>query len=319
MSRVLVTGGSGFVGRRLCAMLLEAGYEVALTSRDPGAHLPDVETRPIAPLDETTDWSRALDGVDRVVHLAARVHVMKETAADPLSEFRRANTAGTRRLALAAATAGVRRLVFLSTIKVNGESTSASRPFHESDPPQPLDPYGVSKWEAEQALAEVAARTGLETVILRPPLVYGPGVGGNFLRLLDLCRKGWPLPLGAVDNRRSLVHVANLASAIRVCLESPLAAGRVFLVRDGLDVSTAELIRRLSQALGRRTILPAVPPGLLRLAGTITGKSAAVSRLLDSLVVDDREIRQRLCWTPPVTLDQGLAETAAWFTGQAAT
>ena len=313
MTRVLVTGAAGFVGRALCAALREAGHEVVATTR--GMAEPwtsGLEVHPISDIGPDTDWSGALAGVDAVAHLAARVHVMEERHAQPLAAYRRVNALGTRRLAEAAAANGVGRVVFLSTVKVNGE-TSGSTPFRESDRPAPGDDYALSKWEGEQALAEVAARTGLETVVLRPPLVYGPGVKGNFLRLLELCQRAPPLPLGAASNRRSLIFLGNLVNAVSVCLRRPEAAGQTYLVRDGEDVSTAQLIRRVGAAMGRPARLFPVPGVLLRLAGHLTGKSGTVGRLLGSLAVDDGKIRAHLGWTAPFTMAQGLAETVSWF------
>ena len=312
MKSVLVTGASGFVGRALCPRLRAAGYRVAVSTRDrAAARIPGVDDIHVtAPLGPETDWRPALGGVEAVVHLAARVHVMNESDADAL--HRQANAEGTLRLAEAAAAAGVGRFVFLSTAKVNGERTGAA-PFRESDPPTPADAYARSKWEAETGLARIAKRTGLEVVVMRPPLVYGPGVGGNFLALLNICRARVPLPLAGADNRRSLLFVGNLADAIVRCLDHPAAAGETYLLRDGEDISTVQLVRRAAQALGRPARLFRLPAGVLRLAGGLICKSAVVARLLDSLAVDDGKIRRQLGWTPPFTLAQGLNETAAWF------
>lgn len=299
MTRILVTGASGFVGQALCPELRRRGHEVVAASR--------AEVGDIGP---ATDWPLA--GIEAVVHLAARVHVMADAAADPWGEYRRVNVEGTRRLAEQAAGAGVRRLVFLSSIKVNGDD-SGERPFTEDDPPDLDDPYGRSKWQAEQALAEVAGASGLEVVTVRPPLVYGPGVKANFLALMRACRRRLPLPLGAVANRRSLIGLNNLVDALALCVAHPAAAGRTYLVRDGEDLSTPELIRRLSRALGVAPRLLRVPPALLRLGGRIAGRRAAVERLLGSLVVDDSRIRRELGWVPPVPVDDGLARTARWF------
>lgn len=312
--RVLVTGAGGFVGRALLPVLAGGGWEAVGALRCP-AGTAGVEARIVGDIGPDTDWRAALQGVDAVVHLAARVHVMRDAAADPLAEFRRINTAGTRRLAEQAAAAGVRRLVYLSSVKVNGEATDG-RPFREADPPQPRDPYGISKMEAERALAEVAAATGLETVVLRPPLVYGPGVKGNFRSLMDLVRRRLPLPFGAVANTRSLIGLANLAGAIALCLDHPAAANRVFLLRDGEDVSTPELVRRLAHALGVPPRLVPVPAAALRLAGQLVGRAAAVERLLGSLAVDDAAIRRDLGWRPAASLDSGLAEAVAWHPGR---
>jgi UDP-glucose 4-epimerase len=254
-----------------------------------------------------TGWQRAVDGCDAVVHLAARVHVMRDSAADPLAAFRAVNVDGTLNLARQAAAAGVKRFVFLSSIKVNGEGSEV--PYLESDSPAPLDPYAISKWEAEQGLREIAAQTGMEVVILRPPLVYGPGVKANFARLIRAVERGWPLPLGAIDNRRSLLFLGNLVDAIRLCLEHPAAANRTYLLSDGEDVSSAELVRRLAKAMGKPARLLPVPAWAFGLAGRLLGRRQEVARLLGSLTVDSSAIRRELGWVPPYTLDQGLALT----------
>ncbi len=314
MAAVLVTGASGFVGRHLCRSLLEDGHEVRAAVRDPASAPPGVAVVAVGEIGAGTDWAAAVDGVETVVHLAARVHVTSDAAADPLAEFRRVNVAGTEVLARAAAAAGVRRLVLLSSIKVNGEATTTT-PFREDDPPAPQDPYGVSKLEAERRLRAVAGETGLEATIVRPPLVYGPGVKANFLRLLRLVDRGLPLPLAAIDNRRSLVGVRNLCDLIGRCAVDPRAAGEVFLAGDGADVSTPDLIRRIAAALGRPARLFAVPPALLVGLGRLTGRGAAVERLRGSLQVDIAKARRVLDWTPPVTLDDELAATAAAYRG----
>ena len=259
---------------------------------------------------------RALDGCGAVVHLAARVHVMSDTAADPLTEFRRLNRDATRKLAESAAQAGVRRFVFVSTIKVNGEATSGPG-FTEDDPPAPEDPYAVSKWEAEQAIAEVGSASGMEYVILRPPLMYGPGVGANLLRVLRAVDRGDPVALGSVRNRRSLLYVGNLADAIVTCLDHPAAASRTYLVADGEDVSTPELFRRVGMALQRPAQLINVPVFLLRLGASLLSRSAEVSRVTGDLVVDASAIRRELGWQPRYTMQEGLEETARWYRSQA--
>jgi nucleoside-diphosphate-sugar epimerase len=261
-----------------------------------------------------TNWSGALDQVDCVVHLAARVHVMKDTAADPLAEFRRTNTAGTEHLARCAAAAGVKRLVFVSTIKVNGEETR-DRPFTESDPARPGDPYGISKWEAEQALARVATDTGLEYVILRPPLVYGPEVKGNFLKLLSAIERGVPLPLAAIANRRSLLYLGNLVDTLILAATHSAAAGRTFLVSDGQDVSSPELVLRLAKEMDAPGRLLHCPRSLLRLGGRMLGRADAVSRLVESLQVDSSAIQRELGWEPPFSVEDGLRATAQWYCG----
>lgn len=247
-----------------------------------------------------------LDGVHVVVHLAGRAHILKDVAADPLAEFRRANVYATARLAKAAADYGVRRFIFISSIGVNG-NTSYHQAFVESSPPAPHNPYATSKWEGEQALYRVAQDTGLEVVVLRPPLVYGPGAKGNFHRLMQLVRRGWPLPLGAIRNRRSLLYLGNLVNAIRLCVEHPAAAGQTFLLDDGEAVSTPQLIRSLAFAMGRRARLVAVPVSALRLAGALFGQHTAVAQLTDSLVIDSSAIRARLGWVPPYSMRDGLA------------
>ncbi len=310
--RVLVTGANGFVGRALSRELLRRGRRVrAALRRDAG--LPDgCEARVVGDLGPDTDWSAALEGVDAVAHLAARVHVMRERAADPLAAFRRTNVEGTLRLARSAAAAGVKKFVFLSSVKVLGEATPDG-PFTDSSPANPRDPYGVSKREAEAGLSELAAGSGMDVAILRPPLVYGPGVKGNFLSLLRLIERGVPLPFAGLRNRRSLLYLGNLVDAIDLCLSHDGAAGRTFLIRDGEDLSSAELVRRLAAALGRRAPLFSLPEGILRLAAGCIGRRAAAQRLLGSLTVDDGRLRRDLGWSPPFAVEAALAETAAWF------
>lgn len=310
--RVLVTGASGFVGQALCDELLRCRHSVRGAIRQiEGKTALTYGVEPIlaGTINSATDWNAALAGCDAVVHLAARVHVMDDKASDPLAEFREVNTEATLNLARQAAQAGVRRFVFISTIKVNGEGRDA--PYRESDTPAPEDAYAVSKWEAEEGLRRIANDTGLEVVILRPPLVFGPGVKANFLRLMRLVEKGWPLPLGAIRNRRSLLYLGNFVDAIRLCVEHPAAAGQTFLIDDGEAVSTPELIRRLAHAMGRPAHLLAVPIGLLEFAGAMLGKRAAVARLTGSLFVDSSAIRSRLGWTPPYTMREGLDATVA--------
>ncbi len=232
--------------------------------------------------------------------------MMQENTRDPLAAYRSVNVDGTRRLAEAAASSGVRRLVFLSSVKVMGETSPKGRPWRAGDEPQPADPYGQSKWEAEQALWSVARQTGLEVVVVRPPLVYGPGVRANFLRLMHAVERGWPLPLGLVDNRRSLLALDNLVDLLTVCAHHPDAAGQTFMASDGVDLSTAQLVRAMAAVLGLSPRLWPVPVWLLRLGGTLTGQSATVSRLIDSLQVDIRPTCERLQWQPPVSLQTGL-------------
>ncbi len=312
--RVLVTGATGFVGLSANNAFSQVDISVCAAVRRPedaGRLAAGQVVVAVGDLSATTDWRAALEGIDAVVHLAGRAHVLKEDAADPLAECRRINRDATLNLARQAAAAGVKRFIFVSTVKVNGEGRDAL--YTAIDAPDPHGPYAQSKWEAEQGLHEIAAQTGLEVVILRPPLIYGPGVKANFLRLLQAVDRGIPLPLAAVCNRRSLLYVENFASALLACLTRPEAAGRTYFVRDGEDVSSAELVRRLAHALGRPARLVPVPPGMLQAAGMVLGKKAAVDRLLGSLTVDDAPLRQELGWMPPFTLDEGLAATARWY------
>jgi nucleoside-diphosphate-sugar epimerase len=308
--KVLVTGANGFVGGAVCRALADAGMQVAAASRRDMAVPTGVTLCRAAELGRGSDWREALAGMDAVVHLAARAHVMKDDAADPLAVFRTVNRDGAVALAEQAAAAGLRRLVFMSTIKVNGEATAPGRPFRADDVPAPGDPYGIAKAEAEAELATIAVRTGLELVVIRPPLVHGPGAKGNLAALMVLIARGLPLPLASVDNRRSLVGVANLADLVRTCLVHPDAPGKTFLVRDDSDLATPELIRRLARAMGRPARLLPCPPGLLRTAAAAVGRKGMASRLLGSLEVDDGLTRATLGWQPPVSLDAGLAAMA---------
>jgi UDP-N-acetyl-alpha-D-quinovosamine dehydrogenase len=277
---------------------------------------PGIEDCAVGEIDESTDWSVALSGITCVVHLAGRTHRVREHAMEALNEYRRINVEGTRRLAEHAAAAGVRRLVFLSSIKVNGESSD--RPFTEDDAPRPEDAYGISKWEAEQALARVAGKTRLDVTILRPPLVYGPGVAGNFLRLLDLVAHGVPLPFASIENRRSLLYVGSLVAAILKAITAPQAAGRTYLVSDGEDTSTPDLVRKLARELGVGTRLFSCPPLLLEKVAALVGRHRDLERLTGSLQADVSRICRELAWRPPYTLVQGLAQTARWYHGLSA-
>jgi nucleoside-diphosphate-sugar epimerase len=317
MMRILITGANGFVGSALIPILKSHGHQIRASVRNPGiAPVPDtVVTGEIGP---ETDWTEALRGIDAVVHLAARVHHMDDPADCSLviEAYRRINVEGTRRLAESAARAGVRRVVFVSTIKAVTENSGDS-PVTEATPPAPETPYGISKLEAERVLTEIGGRTGLETVILRPPLVYGPYVGANFLRLMALCRHAPPLPLGAIHNRRSLIYVENLAGAIACCVEHPAAAGGCFLVHDGKALSTPELIQTLATIMDRPSRLFSVPPILLKLALKLVGRGDAYERLAASLEVDDRHLRRTLGWQPFWSQEDGLRLTAEWFNASA--
>ena len=306
-TRVLVTGATGFVGRALVRRLLADGRPVRAAVRPGATALPrEVETAAIGDIGPDTDWRTALAGIDAVVHLAARAHVVHDSSPDAHTLYRAVNTLGTLRLAEAAATAGVRRFVFLSSARVHGERSTGA-PFTESSPLAATDPYGRSKAEAERGLAALAAAGGLDPVILRPPLVYGPGARGNFARLVRLVARGVPLPFGAVRNHRSLVYLGNLVDAIVRTLDHPAAARETFMVSDREDVSTPELVRRIARALGKPARLIPVPPAVLRLGGRLVGRADDVARLLDDLVVDSSRIGERLGWRPPFTLDEGLA------------
>ena len=304
-----MTGSNGFVGRALCAYLSDLGISVrsavrSLASGGAGA----VAVGDIGP---DTDWTGALEDIDSVVHLAARVHMVWDKTHGAEVEYRRINVEATRHLASAAAAQGVRRFVLLSSAKVNGQRSQ--RPLTEADTPHPEDSYALSKWEAEQALVRVGRETGMDWVILRPPLVYGPGVRANFLSLMRAVAARAPLPFAAIDNRRSLLYLGNLVDAITTCLQHPHAPGKTFLVSDGEDLSTPDLVRRLAKALHVPPRLIPVPSALLSLAAALTGKRATVDRLVSSFEIDASAIRATLQWTPPFSVDRGLQQTADWF------
>lgn len=303
---VLIVGASGFVGRALCHHLLERGYRVVAASRE-SLELPlGVHHRPLGDLGQPQDWSALLAGVDHVVYLAARVHVMNDTHPEPLEAYRAINLRAPLALAGAAAHQGVRRFVYLSSVKVNGEESRA--PLTERDPPAPSDPYGVSKWEAEEQLLRLGHAGGLEVVVVRPPLVYGPGVRANFLQLARAVRRGLPLPLGGITNRRSMVYVGNLVDAIRFVLEAPGLGGETFFVSDGQDLSTPDLVRTLASATGHPARLLPVPAAWLDRLGHLGGRQAVVRRLTGSLQVDSGKLRA-LGWSPPFTPQEGLRIT----------
>lgn len=311
---VLVTGATGFVGRFLCERLLSESFAVRgtiLESENSSSLVNGVEPVTVKPLGAETHWSHALENIKTIIHLAARVHIMDDPSADPMAEFRRVNVDGTARLASEAAKAGVKRLVFVSSIKVNGEESAT--PYSSKSTPNPSDPYGSSKWEAEQILRRIEKETGLEVVIIRPTLVYGPGVKANFLGLIKTINRGIPLPLASIKNKRSLVYIGNLVDALRTCAVHPDAAGNTYLISDGVNVSTPELIRQTASALGVPVRLFALPVSFMKLAGKLTGKSGAVKRLTGSLTVDISSIGQELGWKPPFTMEEGLRLTAGWF------
>ncbi len=314
IKRVLVTGSAGFIGRPLCAGMLTEAWQVRGTVRSHSDinRLPDgIEAVTIEAIDADTRWGDALRDIDTVVHLAARVHVMDDNAVNPLEAFRKVNVAGTKQLAKSASSAGVRRLVFMSSVKVNGEGRETA--YTEDDEESPEDPYGVSKWEAEQELHKITDMTGLETVILRSPLVYGPGVKANFYNLLKIVDRGIPLPLAKIENLRSFIYLDNLIDGIITCINHPEAAGQTFLICDGENVTTPELIRKIASALGKPARLFHIPLLLMRIAGKLFGKSAAIDRLFGSHIVDNTKIRNELGWKPPYAIEYGLKETVKWY------
>jgi nucleoside-diphosphate-sugar epimerase len=308
--KFMISGAGGFVGKALYAELLRRGQFVSAAVRSGNSLTENTEVIIVGAIDSETNWADALRDVDVVIHLAARVHVMRDSATDPLAEFLQVNLHGTSNLARQAACFGVKRLVFASSIKVNGEQTSATQAFTELDEPNPHDYYSISKWQAEQALWRIAQETGLEIVVVRPPLVYGPGVKGNFAQMLAVVTKRIPLPLASVYNRRSLIYVENLVDALIACATHPVAAGQTYLVCDGEDVSTPDLLRQLGDAMRNPAHLLPFPTSWLRILGKLSGKSDQVERLLGSLQVDSGKIRRDLNWAPPYTLQQGLQATA---------
>ena len=322
MKKILVTGATGFVGKALTAQLLYSEVEevrAAVRVSDKATYLESgCMSMPVGDIGPQTNWKSALLDVDAVIHLAARVHVMLDRESNPFSLYRRVNTEGTVNLARQAAEAGVRRFIYLSSIKVNGEQTRPGKPFTEWDMPAPLDFYAVSKYEAEEGLMELAKQTSMEIVIIRPPLVYGPDVKGNFFTMMRWLQKGVPLPLGAIHNRRSLVALDNLVDLIITCLEQTVAANQVFLAGDGEDLSTTELMQRLGEALNRPARLVPVPPWLLTKASIVFGKRAIAERLCGSLQVDIAKAKSILGWSPPVSVDKALKRTSiAYLSGLA--
>lgn len=313
---MLITGANGFVGRPLCAELLRQGQFVRAAMRlvcFENLPIGNVEAVSIGVIDGETDWTNALLGIKVVVHLAARVHLTKDNAVDPLDELRKVNVEGVWNLARQAADSGVQRFVFISSIKVNGEGTLLGRPYTAEDQPAPVDPYGISKFEAEDALRQLADETGMEVVIIRPPLVYGPGVKANFYSIMHWLEKGIPLPLGAIHNKRSFVALDNLVDLIVTCIDHPAAANQTFLAGDGEDMSTTELLQRLGKALNKPAKLLPIPIRVLKTGAMLLGRRDMAQRLCNSLQVDISKACDLLGWQPPVSVDDALKKTAADF------
>jgi nucleoside-diphosphate-sugar epimerase len=312
LARVLVTGANGFIGRNLCVSLKEKGYFVRATVRNNTCNVFGVdEYIQVGDINESTDWQQALAGVDTVIHLAARVHVMNDSEANPINLFRKVNVLGTERLARMAVKAGAKRFIFISSVKVNGEGSQL--PYTEKDIPAPQDAYGVSKREAEDLLARIAAETGLQTVILRLPLVYGPGVKANFKNLIKIAGSGLPLPFKSVNNRRSFIYLGNLVDAVSTCIIHPMAVNETFMVSDGQDVSTPDLIKMIACAMRKKPVLFSLSPGILKALCKIAGKTKELEKLTGSLYVDISKIRNLLGWKPPFTLEEGIKETVKGY------
>jgi len=312
---ILITGATGFVGKAACEHAVHHGLSVKGALRIRGQVPSCIEPLVVGEINGMTDWGSALRDVNVIVHLAARVHVMHDTATDPLTAFRSVNVDGTLNLARQAAAAGVKRFVFVSSVKVNGESTPPGRAFTEADAPNPQDAYGQSKHEAEISLRHLSAATGMEVVIIRPPLVYGPGAKANFAALIHAVQRGWPLPLGTVNNQRSLVAMDNLVDFIFTCITHPQAANQTFLVSDGQDLSTNELVRGMARASGVPARLMPVPVWALQAGASLLGKGDVVQRLCGNLQVDISKACNLLGWMPPVSVEEGLRRAMGFGDG----
>lgn len=312
MAKILVTGATGFVGRHLVPALVAQGHTVRAAVSSPVDWLP-VEQVLTGRLEEQTDWSEALAGMDTVIHLAARVHIMKDTSANPSDAYLKSNAEATRLLAEQAAASQIKRFIFMSSIKVNGESTQTDKPFTEEDSPKPEDPYGQSKWLAEQYLQETGRRTGMEWTVLRPPLVYGPGVRANFLKMMQLANKGWPLPFGQVKNRRSFIYVDNLVSAITAVVEDPRAANHLFLVADQQALSLTQLLELMAAGMNKTARFLPLPAGFVQSLFRVLGLKGLSTRLFSSLELNTGKIQRQLDWKAPVSTAAGLEATAAWY------
>jgi len=309
--KILITGASGFVGKALATELVVKDFSVSATVRGDVAVLPNgVSKITVGDFTQVSDWRPALQSVDVVIHVAGRAHIMNDGVDDPLAAFREMNTGVALLLARQAAAAGVKRFIFISSIKVNGEMTVPNQPFKPDDDFVPNDPYGLSKYEAEQGLLALAKETGMEVVIIRPPLVYGPGVRANFASMMSWVNKNIPLPFGAIHNQRSLVALDNLVSFIVHCIDHPKAANEVFLISDGEDVSTTQLLKKVAKAFDKKSLLIPVPVSVMTLAAKLVGKADVANRLFGSLQVDSSKARERLGWKPVVTMDEQLKKIA---------
>lgn len=309
LKRILVTGANGFLGRAVSAELLAQGFDVLCAVRSPYV-LDGARIIRISGVEKQMDWSGYLGGVDCIIHTAARAHVMYETTPNAYEEYHKINVVGTLGLAQQASNYGVKRFIFLSTIKVNGEQTASGKPFKEDDVPNPQDDYAKSKLEAEEGLFLIAKKTGMEVIVLRPVLVYGPGVKANFASMMKVLQRGIPLPFGAIHNKRSFIYVENVVSLILRCIEHPAAANQVFLASDGCDLSTTELLKACATALGIKARLLPVPQSCLAFIATLLGKQAVTQRLCGSLQVDITKARQLINWNPPISVSEGLKATA---------
>ncbi|MFL2780608.1 MAG: NAD-dependent epimerase/dehydratase family protein [Rhodospirillales bacterium] len=314
MSKILITGATGFIATPLIRALREQGHILSGTTRKTGVFsgTNGIPLHKVPEISENTDWSNIISGAEVVIHLAARVHIMKDQSRNPIEAFRRVNTLGTKSLALQAANAGIKRFIFLSTVKVAGE-TSPIDGFKESGPISPNDPYSISKYEAEQELLKIAQSSSMEVVIIRPPLVYGPNVKGNFLSLLKLAKKNYPLPLNSINNKRSLIFVDNLTDAITKAVDHPKAANKIFFLSDEENLSTTELINKISRAFGTKARIFNIPQKYLILLGKITGNTAIIKRLTQTLTVDSTRIKSDLNWSPPFQSDVGIEKTVNWY------
>ncbi len=314
MSKVLVTGATGFIGGSLLKKLNKLNVEPIVVTRGKNENVHYSNCVTVEGIDSKTDWKGVFNDCDVVIHCAARVHQMRDKSLDPLSSFREVNTFGTLNLAKKAAQEGVKRFIFISSIKVSGEYSRVGNPFKSSDEPNPTDPYGISKFEAEVGLKILSKETAMEVVIIRPPLVYGQGVKGNFASLLQFASRGIPLPFGAIKNNlRSFVSVDNLVDLIVICISHPNAANRVFLISDDRDLSTAEMFRQLSKSFGKSGFMIPMPVFLYKIIGSLTGKSELVERLCGNLQVDISDTKSLLDWKPVITYKEAFARIADSF------